>query len=144
MTIGLVIFIAVILVGLGAGVYLRRMGRQSAADSDDTRPALAVFANAYPDITVRDVVQTEDRSHAFLRLADGRIGLVQTAENEPVATILRPSDIRLETAEHDRKLRLRMAAPNLRDGIFTFATEAETAEVSLWLVSGSIPPQASN
>lgn len=144
MNLGLVIFIVVLLAALGGVAYVRRMGRKSAAavGGEDMTMALSAFSQSYPDATVRDVVQTKDGASAFLRLADGRTGLVRMTHPNVAVTIVTLNDVQVETSEQDRTLRLHAAHDAIANGVYAFGSEAETAEVSLWLASGLIPPPA--
>ncbi|MCR9134788.1 MAG: hypothetical protein NXI27_02255 [Alphaproteobacteria bacterium] len=115
---------------------LRHLGPQAV---EDTGSVIVTFSRAYPNNPIREVRKTEDGETAFLRTADGAVGLVHGSGNYNVATLLEPGSIMVESAENDRTIRLHFSRDNIRDGAFTFATIEDAAEVSLWLCGNFLP-----
>lgn len=117
---------------------LRHLGSQTA---EDTGSVIVAFSRAYPNSPIREIRQTEDGESAFLRTADGAVGLVHGSGKYNVVALLEPGSILVESAENDRTLRLHFSRDNIRDGAFTFASIEDAAEVSLWLCGNFVPQE---
>lgn len=142
MTVGFWLLFLTVLGGVLVVVYLKWKRRQSdvVEPIEDTGSIIVEFSRAYPTHPIREILHTEDNGSAFLRIADGSVGLVQVSGNHTLATLLDPGSILVESAENDRTIRLHFSRTNIRDGAFTFASVADAAEVSLWLCGNFVPP----
>lgn len=118
-------------IALGA-LVLRR--RRAVGDSgEDTGSALVDFGTAFPDAAVRDVVRTSDGRSTFLRLADGRTGLVMVEGRRHALQILEPGLVRVEGPAGECGLTVSFRGDEERRETFLFARPEDAAEVSLWL-----------
>lgn len=141
MTAGFWILSLTVLCGVFVLFYLRSVRQRNveAGSDDDTGSIIVAFSRAYPTNPIREILQTEDRENAFLRTADGAVGLVQVSDNYRLATLIEPGSILVDSAENDRTIRLHFSRDNIRDGAFTFASVSDAAEVSLWLCGNFLP-----
>lgn len=144
MTAGFWILSLTVLAGVFVVLYLRssRLRNVGQETEEDTGSIIVAFSRAYPTNPIREILQTEDRENAFLRTADGAVGLVQVSNSYRLATLIEPGSILVESAENDRAIRLRFSRDKIRDGTFTFCTIEDAAEVSLWLCGNFVPPGA--
>ncbi len=142
MNIGFWLLALTVLAGAGIYGYLRSMRYRAdeIPDNEDTGAVLVAFSNAYPDRPIRDILHTEDRTGALLRIADGTVGLVRVTPHHTSVSLLKPGDLLVDAADNDRTLHLHFTGGNPDEGIFTFATVAEAAEASLWLCGNFVPP----
>lgn len=142
MTIGFWLLALTVLAGAGIYGYLRAVRRRTDAilGNEDTGAVLVAFSSAYPDRPVREILHTEDRKGAFLRIADGTVGLVRVTPHHTAASLLEPGSLLVDAADNDRTIHLHFPGSKSDEGTFTFATIAEAAEVSLWLCGNFVPP----
>lgn len=142
MTIGFWLLALTVLAGVAIYGYLRLMRERSdeIADNEDTGSLLVAFSNAYPDRPIREILHTEDRSVAFLRIADGTVGLVQVTPHHTSVLLLEPGDLLVDAADNDRSIHLHIAGDRAQEQTFTFASVSDAAEVSLWLCGNFLPP----
>lgn len=113
----------------------RREGEKSSrpAAMEDAGAAIVAFGKAYPTLPIRQVILTADRHTAFLRLVDGRVGCAEAAGNHVFARVLAPDRLLLEPKDDPRVFDLHARDGHFAGGTFAFASEADAAEVSLWL-----------
>ncbi|TPW29582.1 cupin domain-containing protein [Pararhizobium mangrovi] len=113
-------------------VYLRWQRRR--VDAFDPGETMLIFAQAFPDEAVRAVVATRNGQAVFLRLADGRTGLVETHDRRQIVRRLEPGEAFVTPAGKDgRALTFRFSGGKGRAATFEFGLPEEAAEVSLWL-----------
>lgn len=143
MTAGFWVLSLTILAGVFVLLFMRssRTRHSGPQVAEDTGSVIVAFARAYPNSPIREIRQTEDGESAFLRTADGAVGLVHGSGKYNVVTLLEPGSILVESAENDRTIRLRFSRDNIRDGAFTFVSVEDAAEVSLWLCGNFVPQE---
>lgn len=127
------------LAAAGLAILLLMKRRAAKADGtamDDAGTAIVAFGRAYPSLPIRDVVLTQGRGSAFLRLADGRVGFVQTTGRNVLARLLAPGSASATAGGDERTLIVDFREAPMPGGAFTFASPSDAAEVSLWLVEG--------
>ncbi len=128
-----------------AAFAFRKSSRRQRTDStmviEDTGSAIVTFAQAYPDVPVRDVRLTVARDAAFVRGADGAVGLVRTIGSHSIARLLQPDDIIVEQGTDNNILQLRFVGESKANEPFVFSSIQEAAEVSLWLCANMLPPK---
>ena len=123
----LLLIVAIVLL---AAVLVRR---RATSEGEDPGSALLDFGAAFPDAAVRDVVCTADGAATFLRLADGRTGLVRTVGARRAIRLIEPGSVRAEgpAGEGGRGIALGGEGGEM----FLFARSEDAAEVLLWLCS---------
>jgi hypothetical protein len=123
-------------------VYRRLHGGEGSIAIDDAGAAIVAFGKAYPALPIRDVVLTEEREAAFLRLADGRVGFVQAEGRHLLARLLAGGTVRAHESADERTLKVDFREVARARDRFTFATATDAAEVSLWLVEALMAEKA--
>lgn len=133
MSLGLLAVIAIAALVLGL-LTMRRSDRPHVPTLEDSGRAILEFGRVYPALPIRDVVMTEDRRTAFLRLADARTGLIRTSGRHFRSRLIVPGSIRVLQGPDERTLSLQFGEQGAESADYRFATAADAAEVSLWLV----------
>ena len=107
-TFGFWLLALTVLAGAGIYGYLRAMHHRTEEipDNEDTGAVLVAFSSAYPDRPVREIRHTEGRTSAFLRIADGTVGLVQVTPHHTSASLLEPGGLLVDAADNDRTIHL--------------------------------------
>ncbi len=124
------IFALVILVA----VVATRRGRVSrGGESDDTGLALLQFGRAFPHEAVRQLISTANGKAVFLRLHDNKAGFIRKRGTHFACQVVDPEAVRV-TAVGDHSLAIEFERVPHHNGAYVFATPAEAAEVSLWLL----------
>ncbi len=139
MSLGMLV--AIVTAGIVLVVWVvHRSGGSEQPTIDDTGAAIMEFGRAYPTEPIRDVIFTEDRRAAFLRLADGRAGFLQVIGRHYFARLLARDAVRVEGLDGDRGLKLNFRETTFKGGTYRFASPELAAEVSLWLVGSLVAP----
>jgi hypothetical protein len=139
MSLGMLV--AIVTAGIVLVVWaVHRSGGSEQPTIDDAGSAIMEFGRAYPVEPIRDVILTEDRRAAFLRLADGRAGFLQVIGRHYFARLLAQDAVRVEGLEGDRGLKLAFRETTFKGGTYRFASPDLAAEVSLWLVGSLVAP----
>jgi len=128
-TIVSLLLLATIAVG---AVFLRKRSIGSESE-EDAGSVLVDFGAAFPEAAIRDVVRTADGRSTFLRLADGRTGLVRAEGRRHVLQILDAGNMHVEGPAGERGLKVAFRGSEAGDETFLFARPEDAAEVSLWL-----------
>lgn len=133
MSIGLLVMIVAIGIGLVVAA-VHYSGGSLKADDRDPGTAILEFGRAYPTEAIRSVILTADGNAAFLRLADGRTGFLQTMGKHYVARIIDPAYVVAMPLDEGHGMNLRFRESTLKGGDYRFRSAKDAAEVSLWLV----------
>lgn len=129
------VWIGLVAAGLLIVFLVMRRRREGAGSGlEDTGAAIVEFGKAYPALPIRDVIMTKDRQTAFLRLADGRTGMIEASGRHYLSRLVMPGSVDIEGTEGDRALRLAFRGSRTGPAVYAFDTAEEAAEVSLWLV----------
>lgn len=131
MSVASLIFIAVIVAAGLAAIALRRI-RRSGEGAGDPGEVLMQFGEVFPGAAIRDVVRTADGKATFLRLADGRTGLVRSVGGRYEMMVLQPSATRVDAPAGENALTIN-PGDGKADRPFVFSRPEDAAEVSLWL-----------
>lgn len=102
-------------------------------DARDTGEAILEFARAYPGEAIRSVTMTMDGNACFFRLADGKVGFLQSMGRHFVARLILPGAVSVEPLENQPGLKVEFHDSTLKGGEYVFLNNDEAAEVSLWL-----------
>lgn len=143
MSLGMLV--AIVSAGIILVVWVvHRSGGSDQPTIDDAGAAIMEFGRAYPMEPIRDVILTDDRRAAFLRLADGRAGFLQVIGRHYFARLLARDAVRVEGLDGDRGLKLEFRETTFKGGTYRFPSPELAAEVSLWLVGSVIAPPPHN
>lgn len=130
--------LCLLLAGLIFRQSFRRDEKRGAAD--DTGLAILEFGRAFPDEAIRQVIATADGRTVFLRLHDGKAGCMHAHGNHFACHLIAPGTVRVEGRGPSR-LAVTFADNAFEGGTFTFRSESDAAEVSLWLLGSFLPGQ---
>lgn len=133
MSIGLLVMVVVLGIGLVVAA-VHYSGGSRKTDNRDPGTAILEFGRAYPTEAIRSVILTDDGDTAFLRLADGRTGFLQSMGKHYVARIIDPAYVRATPLEQGHGMTLLFRESTLKGGDYRFRSDKDAAEVSLWLV----------
>jgi len=125
------IFVLVVAAAAIAAIALRKIKRRDSR-SEDPGDVLVQFGSNFPDAAVRDVVRTRDGRTSFLRLADGRTGVVEAIGRRYEMRILQPLTRHVAEAGDERTLTIDFGGPK-GSRLYAFSRPEDAAELSLWL-----------
>lgn len=123
-----------------AGLIFRQSFRrdEKADAAEDTGLAILEFGRAFPDEAIRQVIATADGRTVFLRLHDGKAGCMHAHGHHFACHLIEPGTVRVESRGNAR-LAIAFANDAFEGGTFTFRSEGDAAEVSLWLLGSFLP-----
>lgn len=128
--------ICLLLAGLIFHFRLRREEPETA--EDDTGLAILEFGRAFPNEAIRQVITTANGRTVFLRLHDGKAGCMHAHGHHFACHLIEPGTVRVSGAG-TKRLSIAFANEAFEGGVFEFRSEAEAAEVSLWLLGSFMP-----
>lgn len=116
-----------------------RMASQTKEDSlHDTGLAILEFGRAFPKEAIRQLQTTADGQGVFVRLHDNKAGLMRNLRSHFACHLIEPGTVRVTPTSTGRGLAIEFIDGPSHNGVFEFATAAETAEVSLWLLGNYV------
>lgn len=127
---------SVVLAALVAAAYYitRAASRNDEDDLHDTGLAIVEFGRAYPGEAIRDLHGTADREAIFVRLHDGKAGLMRNHRNHYACHLIKPGRTRISPLPDARGFTAEFLDSPTQTGKFVFSSEKDAAEVSLWLL----------
>jgi hypothetical protein len=133
----------VIMCMLLAGIfYMRMTARAAKAESaPDAGLAILDFGRAFPDEAIRAIHATADGKSFFVRLHDGKAGIMLSHGTHYVCHLIEAGNVRVRNAPSGRGLAVHFTDFDYLDATYEFRTPQQAAEVSLWLL-GSFQPQS--
>jgi hypothetical protein len=132
-----IIFLFVILIAY----YATRMAKyREEGNRHDAGLAIVEFGRAFPNEAIRSLHETADGKAVFVRLHDNRAGVMRNRGNHYACHLIEPGRVRVEPLSNGRGLGIEFLDSPTQNGSFSFATAAEAAEVSLWLLGNLIAP----
>ncbi|PYE42596.1 hypothetical protein DFI02_106166 [Rhizobium sp. PP-F2F-G20b] len=126
-----------IVASLFAAAYIyQRMKRQEAEElsEPDEGQAILDFGRAFPDEAIRAIHPTADGHAFFVRLHDGKAGIVLSQGRHYLCHLIVPSKVRITHAQSGRGLALSFNDTATFDGTYEFSNTETAAEVSLWIL----------
>jgi len=127
--------VCLLLAGLIFRQSFRREEKTDAAD--DTGLAILEFGRAFPGEAIRQVIATVDGRTVFLRLHDGKAGCMHAHGHHFACHLIEPGTVRVES-HGPARLAVTFANNAFEGGVFTFRSESDAAEVSLWLLGSFV------
>ncbi len=100
--------------------------------------AIVEFGRAFPNEAIRDLHATADAHAVFVRLHDGKAGILQSHMRHYVCHLIKPGRVRVHGMEDPRGFSAEFLDAPRNNGNFIFKNEAEAAEVSLWLLGNYV------
>jgi len=123
---------------LGGIVFITWMvhitGSWKPKDEPDTGTALVEFGMSYPGEAIRAVISTADDKTHFFRLASANTGYLHQMGNHCVARLIGPGAVLVDLVDDSPTLKVDFREVGLPAGTYSFASEEDAAEVSLWLM----------
>lgn len=125
--------------------YAARMLRASDEDEKhDTGQAILDFARAFPMEAIRSLHMTADSSAVFVRLHGNKAGFMKNMGTHFACMLIHPGSLRIEQLPDNRSFRAEFVNASKFSGEFRFATPAEAAEVTLWLLDSYLEEGEAN
>lgn len=124
--------VLVVIVAIGIALVVAAVhftGGTTVATLREKSDARTRFADDFPDEHISDIRLTEARRSAFLRLHDGRVGIVQGIGGRFLTRIVTPAEIRRLTQPDPATLSLQLRDFTWPGGDFRFASEADAQAV---------------
>ncbi|MGW9231018.1 hypothetical protein ACWGPT_09140 [Pseudorhizobium sp. NPDC055634] len=116
--------------------YATRMARRDRGEEGLNDPGFALleFGRAFPNEAVRELHSTADGKAVFIRLHDGKTGIMRSHAKHYTCYLIKPGRVRVQGQADACSLAVEFLDSPANNGLFTFRTETEAAEVSLWLL----------
>lgn len=133
-----VIFMLVVLLAY----YATRMARQQGdgdGEMSDLGFAILQFGKAFPNEAIRELHPTADGRTVFLRLHDDKTGIMRSHSKHYSCQLIRPGRVRVGSLPDPRGFSAEFLDMPSNNGDFIFKSEADAAEVSLWLLGSYLP-----
>lgn len=123
---------------LGGIVFITWMvhitGSWKPKDEPDTGTALVEFGMSFPGEAIRAVISTADDKTHFFRLASANTGYLHQMGKHGVARLIGPGAVLVDLVDESPTLKVDFREVGLPAGTYSFASEEDAAEVSLWLM----------
>lgn len=134
----LAIWVAILGAALGFFYWATGFVRRSEADERfDAGLAVLEFARAYPNEAIRNLVMSSDGGMVFLRLWTGGAGCMRRVSNRYLCSLIDAERVTLSAAGDPKTISIEFHDHAPLTGVYSFKTEKDAAEVSLWLL-GSV------
>jgi hypothetical protein len=135
------IFVWITIIGLSLSLiyYIGRVVRAGEKESRrDMGLAIIEFGRAFPEEAIRNLHVTADGNVIFVRLHDSKAGIMRNRRNHYACHLIEPGRVRVTPLPSAKSFAAQFLDAPTQNGEFTFATEAEAAEVSLWLLDNYV------
>ncbi|KKX25377.1 hypothetical protein [Rhizobium sp. LC145] len=133
-----IVFGLVVLLAL----YASRMARlERTESSQDTGLAILEFGRAFPNEAIRALHVTADGGAVFVRLYDGKTGIMRNHRKHYACHVIQPGRVRVTPSGNPKGFSVDFLDVRSQNGEYVFATEQEAAEVSLWLLDNYVSPE---
>ncbi|MGV8937101.1 MAG: hypothetical protein ACOH2J_08260 [Allorhizobium sp.] len=130
-----IIFLAVVVFAY----FATRMTKQTEEGGlSDTGIAILDFGRAFPNEAIRSLHTTADKQAIFVRLHDNKAGLMRSMRGHYACYLIEPGSVRVQELDNGRGFAISFLDAPFHDGDYSFATAAEAAEVSLWLLGNFV------
>lgn len=116
--------------------YVTRMAKRN-SDGDgemDLGFAIMHFGRAFPHEAIRELHSTVDGGAVFLRLHDDKTGIMRSHSRHYTCHLIKPGRVRVAPMDNPMGFSAEFLDAPSNNGDFVFRTEADAAEVSLWLL----------
>ncbi|WLR94136.1 hypothetical protein [Shinella zoogloeoides] len=128
-----------------AGLIFRQSfrNRNEAAEmaGEDAGLAIVEFGRAFPEEAIRAMISTANGRTVFLRLHDGKAGVMHAHGHHYTCHLIEPGAVRVAGAG-PKRLSVQFSNASFEGGTFEFRDEKQAAEVSLWLLGSFMPGMA--
>lgn len=138
---GLIVWCVVFALIIVVAYLATRMAAQSAREEDglhDAGFAIMEFGRAFPTEAIRQMQRTADGKVVFVRLHDNKAGFMRSMRNHFACHLIEPGRVRVRDSGSGKKLTIDFLDAPRHNGTFEFASEADAAEVALWLLGNYV------
>jgi hypothetical protein len=137
---GIIVWCVLFAIVIFFAYFAMRMAAQNKEDGlHDTGLAIMEFGRAFPKEAIRQMQTTTDGQALFVRLHDNKAGFMRNLRNHFSCHLIEPGRVRVRASESGRGLTIEFLDASHHNGTFEFASSADAAEVSLWLLGNYMP-----
>jgi hypothetical protein len=124
---------------LGLVYLIRRVLRRGEKESSfDVGMAIMQFGRAFPGEAIRDLHGTADGNAIFVRLHDGKAGIMRNRSNHFACHLIKPGRVRITPSADAKGFSAIFLDAPTQNSDFVFRNENEAADVSLWLLDNLV------
>ncbi|MQB43217.1 hypothetical protein [Rhizobium sp. ICMP 5592] len=136
---GIIVWCTLFAIVVFFAFFIARMTSQNKEDGlHDTGLAILEFGRAFPTEAIRQLQTTANGQAVFVRLHDDKAGFMRSLRNHYSVHLIEPGRARAKDSGSGRGLTIDFLDAPHHNGTFEFATPAEAAEVSLWLLGNYV------
>jgi len=137
--VGIVVWCILFAIVVFFAFFATRMASQNKEDGlHDTGLAILEFGRAFPTEAIRQLQITANGQAVFVRLHDDKAGFMRSLHNHFSVHLIEPGRAHAKDSGTGRGLTVDFLDAPHHNGTFEFATPAEAAEVSLWLLGNYV------
>ena len=131
------LIIGVIVVALA--YYVTRMAKDR-EDGERHDPGLAIleFGRAFPTEAIRALHETADGNAVFIRLHDGKAGVMRNYGRHYSCHVIQPGRARATSNADGKGFVIEFLDASTQNGEFVFPSQEIAAEVGLWLLGNYV------
>ncbi|MDE1158836.1 MAG: hypothetical protein PW791_11285 [Neorhizobium sp.] len=134
------IFCAIV---VGLAYYATRVAKLNGEESDnDLGLAILEFGKAFPGEAIRSLRATADGKAIFVRLHDGKAGIMKAHKHHNACHLIEPGRVRITPRSDSKGFAAEFFDAPTQSGTFVFKNEQEAAEVSLWLLDNYLTAES--
>jgi hypothetical protein len=135
-----IVWSIIFLLLMGFAYYLTKLVSRERPDGNrhDTGLAIMEFGQAFPNEAIRSLNVTADGDAIFVRLHDTKAGFMKSHRNHYSCHLIEPGRVRVMPVANAKGFAVEFFDAPTQNGVYTFASEKEAAEVSLWLLDNYV------
>ena len=120
---------------------MRKAKRDDLGDEEmsDLGFAILHFGKSFPTEAIRELHPTADGRTVFLRLHDDKTGIMRSHSRHYSCHLIKPGRVRVNVLDDQKGFSAEFLDVPSNNGDFVFKSEADAAEVSLWLLGTYLP-----
>lgn len=109
---------------------------------NDLGLAIVEFGKAFPGEAIRSLRSTADGKAIFVRLHDGKAGIMRAHRHHNACHLIEPGRARITPLADSKGFAAEFFDSPTQSGTFVFKNEQEAAEVSLWLLDNYLTAES--
>jgi hypothetical protein len=131
-----IVWSIILVVILLLAYYVTRMARRNSEGDGEMDLGFAImhFGRSFPHEAIRELHSTVDGAAVFLRLHDDKTGIMRSHSRHYSCHLIKPGRVRVSPLDNPKGFSAHFLDAPSNNGDFVFKTEADAAEVSLWLL----------
>lgn len=137
---GVTIWLVIFAIIIAFAIMASRMVAKSQAEEGlhDTGQAIIDFGRAFPNEAIRQLQRTKNGNVIFVRLHDNKTGFMKNMTKHFACYLIEPGRARVRDASATGSITVDFLDAPHHNGTYEFASPAEAAEVSLWLLGNYV------